>query len=133
VASPAYLKARGTPKTPADLASHDCVIGPRAFSRASWTFTKGETVISVDVAGRIYTDSGPGVFTSVTAGLGIAIMSSAMSIAEVRAKRLIPLLRDYKLDPVDIHAVFPGGQRPSAKVRAFVDFLAERPKKSDDL
>jgi len=69
----------------------------------------------------------------VTAGLGIAIMSSAMSIAEVRAKRLIPLLRDYKLDPVDIHAVFPGGPRPSAKVRAFVDFLAERLKKSDDL
>ena len=133
VASPAYLKARGSPKTPADLASHDCVIGPRAFSRASWTFTKGETVISVDVAGRIYTNSGPGVFTSVTAGLGIAIMSSAMCIAEVRAKRLIPLLRDYKLDPVDIHAVFPGGPRPSAKVRAFVDFLAERLKKSDDL
>jgi DNA-binding transcriptional LysR family regulator len=130
VASPTYLKARGTPKTPADLAWHDCIIGPRAFSRASWTFRKGDSVISVDVTGRIHTDSGPGVFTSVMEGLGIAMVSSAMCAAEVRAKKLVPLLRDYDLDPVDIHAVFPGGPRPSAKVRAFVDFLAERLKKS---
>jgi DNA-binding transcriptional LysR family regulator len=53
-----------------------------------------------------------------------------MCAVEVRAKKLVPLLRDYDLDPVDIHAVFPGGPRPSAKVRAFVDFLAGRLKKS---
>lgn len=132
VASPAYLQARGKPKTPADLTSHDCIIGPRAFSRASWTFRKGDTVISVDVTGRIRTESGPAVFTSVMSGLGITITSSAMCAAEVRTKQLVPLLRDYKLDPVDVHAVFPGGPRPSAKVRAFVDFLAARLKDADD-
>lgn len=65
-------------------------------------------------------------------GLGITIMSSAMCAAEVRTKQLVPLLRNYKLDPVDVHAVFPGGPRPSAKVRAFVDFLAARLKDADD-
>jgi DNA-binding transcriptional LysR family regulator len=115
VASPAYLKARGIPRTPADLTWHDCIIGPGAFSRASWTFKKGDTVISVDVTGRIRTNSGPGVFTSVMTGLGVALVSSAMCAAEVRTKKLVPLLRDYKLDPVEIHAVFPGGPRPSAK------------------
>jgi DNA-binding transcriptional LysR family regulator len=132
VGSPAYLQARGKPKIPADLTSHDCIIGPRAFSRASWTFRKGDTVISVDVTGRIRTESGPAVFTSVMSGLGITIMSSAMCAAEVRTKQLVPLLRNYKLDPVDVHAVFPGGPRPSAKVRAFVDFLAARLKDADD-
>jgi hypothetical protein len=34
------------------------------------------------------------------------------------------LLRGYKLPPVDVHAVFPAGPRPSTKVRALVDFLA---------
>ena len=34
------------------------------------------------------------------------------------------VLRGYKLEPVDVHALFPAGPRPSAKVRAFVDYLA---------
>jgi DNA-binding transcriptional LysR family regulator len=126
VASPTYLKAHGEPRTPADLIAHDCIAGPRAFSSAGWTFRKGDSVISVDVSGRVYTNSGPGLFTSVMAGLGVAIVSTAMCAAEVKAGQLVPLLRDYTLDPIEIHAVFPGGPRPSAKVRAFVDFLAER-------
>ena len=59
VASPSYLKARGVPRTPADLTSHDCIIGPRAFGQSSWIFRKGDSIISVDVTGRISTDSGP--------------------------------------------------------------------------
>jgi DNA-binding transcriptional LysR family regulator len=131
VASPTYLKARGIPKTPADLRSHDCIIGPRAFGQAGWTFRKGDSIISVDVTGRISTDSGPGVYTSVMMGLGIAMVSSAMCGPELKAKQLIPVLRDYAMDPVDVHAVFPGGPRPSTKVRAFVDFLAERLKEPE--
>jgi hypothetical protein len=42
----------------------------------------------------------------------------------VKNGALIPLLRAYKLTPVDVHAVFPGGPRPSIKVRALVDYLA---------
>jgi hypothetical protein len=40
----------------------------------------------------------------------------------------VPLLSAYKIEPADVHAVFPGGPRPSAKVRAFVDFLARELK-----
>jgi DNA-binding transcriptional LysR family regulator len=78
----------------------------------------------VDVTGRVHTDSGPGVLASAVAGLGIAMASATAASAEVKAKMLVPLLRDYTLEPTEVHAVFPGGPRPSAKVRAFVDFLA---------
>jgi DNA-binding transcriptional LysR family regulator len=128
VASPLYLKARGTPKTPADLASHDCIFGPGNFGRDSWSFTRNGTETSVDVRGRIHTNSGPGIFASAMAGLGIAMASTVMFAAEVKAGALVPLLRGYKLEPVDVHAVFPGGPRPSTKVRALVDFLVKELK-----
>src|SRR5579859_3710901 len=124
VASPAYLAARGTPKTPADLASHDCIFGPGNFGRDSWSFNRNGTEMSVDVRGRISTNSGPGLFASVMAGLGIAMVSTVMAGSELKAGTLVQLLRGYKLPSVDVHAVFPGGPRPSAKVRALVDYLA---------
>jgi DNA-binding transcriptional LysR family regulator len=128
VASPAYLKARGTPKNPADLAAHDCIFGPGNFGRDSWSFNRNGTETSVDVRGRIHTNSGPGVYASLMAGLGIAIASTVMCAAEVKAGTLVPLLRSYKLEPVEVHAVFPGGPRPSTKVRALVDYLAQELK-----
>lgn len=128
VASPAYLKARGTPKTPADLASHDCIFGPRNFGRESWSFSRNGTEMSVDVRGRVRTDSGPGVFASVVAGMGIAMVSPVMAGPELKAGALMQLLRSYKLSSIDVHAIFPGGPRPSTKVRALVDFLVQELK-----
>lgn len=123
VAAPSYLAERGTPKTPADLASHDCIFGPGLFGRTTWSFTRNGAESSVDVRGRITTDSGPGVFASVLAGLGIAMTSPVMAGPEIEAGTLIPLLKGYRLAPVDIYAVFPAGPRPSTKVRALVDYL----------
>ncbi|MCP3403276.1 LysR family transcriptional regulator [Bradyrhizobium sp. CCGB20] len=125
VAAPSYLAERGTPKTPADLASHDCIFGPGLFGRTTWSFTRNGAETSVDVHGRITTDSGPGVFASVLAGLGIAMTSPVMAGPEIASGALVPLLKSYKLAPVDVYAVFPAGPRPSTKVRALVDFLAE--------
>jgi DNA-binding transcriptional LysR family regulator len=128
VATPSYLASHGVPKTPADLAAHDCISGPGNFGRDNWSFTRNGSETSVNVRGRIHTNSGPGVFASAMAGLGIAMVSTVMAGPEVKAGTLVALLRSYKLPTVDVHAVFPGGPRPSTKVRALVDFLAQELK-----
>lgn len=125
VAAPAYLKARGVPRTPAELANHDCISSPGGISQASWIFKRRDTVISVDVTGRVQADTGAGLHASLLAGLGIAQASAVMCGAELRSGALVRLLSGYALAPVDVHAVFPGGPRPSIKVRTFVEFLAD--------
>jgi DNA-binding transcriptional LysR family regulator len=54
--------------------------------------------------------------------------STVMFETELMAGSLVPLLRPWKLSPVEVHAVFPAGPRPSAKVRALVDFLVQELK-----
>jgi DNA-binding transcriptional LysR family regulator len=124
VASPAYLRARGVPMTLADLGSHDCIFGVAGSAREGWVFLRDGGVVPVNVDGRIQVSSGDGVVACVKAGLGIAIASGWMCRAELEAGAVIPVLTDHALEPVDVHAVFPGGPHPSSKVRALVDHLA---------
>ena len=106
------------------IASSDRAISAATAGRSR----RNGTETSVDVRGRIHTNSGPGVFASVMAGLGIAMASTVMARPKSRPARWCRCLRAYKLEPVDVHAVFPGGPRPSAKVRALVDFLVQELK-----
>src|ERR1700722_2943006 len=62
VASPDYLARHGTPASPAGLAAHDCIFGPGGLGHESWSFTRDGTVTSVDMQGRVKTDSGSGLF-----------------------------------------------------------------------
>ena len=68
--------------------------------------------------------SADGVIACVKAGLGIAIASRWMCRSELERRELRLVLSDYQLEPVEVHAVYPAGPRPSPKVRAFSDYLA---------
>ena len=124
VAAPAYLAQRGHPRTLADLSGHDCIVGPGFSGRRGWSFKRSGAVTSLAVEGRVKVASAEGVIACVKAGLGIAVASQWMCRAELATGELVPILHDYRLDPVDVHAVYPGGRRPSIKVRAFSDYLA---------
>jgi DNA-binding transcriptional LysR family regulator len=124
VASVAYLRERGTPETLADLARHDCIVGPGLSGKPGWSFPRAGAITSLAVEGRVQVASAEGVVACVRAGLGIAIVSQWMCRAEVARGELKPVLPDYRLDPVEVHALYPAGRRPAAKVRAFSDYLA---------
>jgi DNA-binding transcriptional LysR family regulator len=78
----------------------------------------------VTVEGRVQVASADGVMACVKAGLGISVVSRWMCRAEIERGDVRPVLSDYVLDPVDVHAVYPAGPRPALKVRAFSDYLA---------
>jgi DNA-binding transcriptional LysR family regulator len=124
VASPAYLARRGTPQTPADLAGHDCILGPGLSGRRGWSFMRSGRATPVTVEGPIKVTSADGVVACAKAGSGIALASRWMCRAELEAGELVAILSNYQLDGVELHAVYPGGRRPSLKVRVFSDYLA---------
>jgi DNA-binding transcriptional LysR family regulator len=126
VAAPAYLAKRGTPKTLTELSGHDCIVGPGHSGRRGWSFTRSGAVTSVAVGGRVQADSADGVVGCAKAGLGIAVVSRWMCRSELKAGELLRILPDYQLDPVEVHAIYPGGRRPSLKARAFSNYLAAK-------
>jgi DNA-binding transcriptional LysR family regulator len=126
VASPAYLARKGTPQTPADLAGHDCILGPGLSGASGWSFTRAGRATSVTVRGPIKVGSADGVVACAKAGLGIAIASRWMCRAELEAGELVAILSNYQLDGIELHAVYPGGRGPSLKVRAFSDYFADQ-------
>jgi DNA-binding transcriptional LysR family regulator len=75
VASPGYIARKGTPQTPADLARHDCILGPGLSGPTGWSFTRSGQVASVTVEGPIKLTSADGVVACAKAGLGIALAS----------------------------------------------------------
>lgn len=126
VASPAYLTARGTPQMLTDLSAHDCLTGPGHSGRRGWSFKRAGAVTSIEVEGPVQVASAEGLIACTKAGLGIAIVSRWMCRAELEAGTVVPVLTDYELDTVDVHALYPGGRSPSTKVRAFSDYLASK-------
>jgi DNA-binding transcriptional LysR family regulator len=124
LASPAYVRARGAPATPDDLARHDCIFGPGASGRKGWLFREGDTKRPVTGIERFNVGSAEGVTALAKAGLGVAVASLWMCRAELAAGDLVQVLAQFRLDPVDVHAIFPAGRQPSRKVRAFTDYLA---------
>jgi DNA-binding transcriptional LysR family regulator len=124
IASPAYVARRGTPQTPGDLVGHDCILGPGLSGRNGWSFTRAGRAASVTVRGPDKVASADGVVACAKAGLGRALASRWMCRAELEAGELVAILTEYQLDCVELHAVYPGGRRPSLKVRAFSDYFA---------
>ncbi|MBO9546161.1 MAG: LysR family transcriptional regulator [Caulobacter sp.] len=131
VASRAYVERHGTPLTPADLAAHAVVLGPNLMARRHWLFSRESKTVSVELEARVQASTGEGMMACVRAGMGVGMTSAVMCRDEIAAGTVVRLLADYALPSVTAHAVFPGGPRPSAKVRALVEHLvrsfAERP------
>lgn len=130
VGAPAYFARHGTPETPADLARHNCLNFNFRRALDDWPFLKepGRTeTTTLPVAGNLKANNGEAVRQLALAGLGIARLSAFHVGADVAEGRLMEVLQPYNPGDVEpVHAVFIGHEHLSNRIRAFVDFLAER-------
>lgn len=128
---------KGTPPPahPADLLAHDCVVYTGASNGNVWTFTAGAgsgqaqgTVQSIRVAGRIQTNSSEVIRSAVLAGMGIGYPPTWLFERELACGEVVRLMPDWDSPPSPIHLVSPPERKHSAKVKAFVEHVAQATK-----
>ena len=136
VASPTYLARRGIPRTPDELASHDCLkfVLPNGTVQ-EWEFAAlGSDVAAIRTRGSLLCDHGEGLIEAACSGLGV-FQAHDYSVAEPLAGgRLVEVLAEFSAPGPPISLLVAPGRRVSAKIRAFVDFvvatLGERARES---
>jgi DNA-binding transcriptional LysR family regulator len=123
-AAPDYLRERGKPDTPADLAGHDCLSYSYVSSPNEWYLAGADGEHMVKVHGPIVTSHRHVLRSAALRGLGIAYGPIDFFRDDIAAGRLVQVLPDYELPRATIYAVYPATRRLSAKVKAFNDFMA---------
>lgn len=123
-ASPSYLKKHGTPRRPSDLADHNCLGFSVARVQSEWRFLNPD--IRVKVKGSLHASNGEALRVAALAGLGVILQPRVLLEEEVRRRRLTTLLPNLELPSRPMHVMYVKERRPTAKLRAFVDFLVRR-------
>ncbi|BCG85188.1 LysR family transcriptional regulator [Mesorhizobium sp. 113-3-9] len=128
VAAPSYLEPHGTPLTPADLDTHNRMGFGFVRHIDGWPFldARGNAVM-IPITGNAQVSDGEAMRLMTLAGAGISRLARWHVAADIAAGRLVPLLEDFNPgDEEATHAVYVGqGRHLPARVRAFLDFLAE--------
>lgn len=126
-ASPAYLKARGVPASPDDLKAHDCLCYNSIPMSHDWRFVaENGQPWPVEVRGRLSANNGDTLKVAALKGLGFANLPTFIVGSELQAGTLVTVLDKFVAQDLAVNAVYPHSRHLSPKVRAFVDFLAER-------
>ena len=128
-ASPAYLKSRGMPKSPDDLARHDCITYARMRSPDMWTFKREQTEYVVPVHSRLRVNNIQSACDAARAGIGITPALSYQVTEHVRSGELTLLLRDFmSSQTLPVSFVYSPDRLMPVKLRSFLDFALPRLK-----
>lgn len=125
-ASPAYLRRHGRPRSPADLAAHRCLSYSYASTRDDWRMAGPEgSTVSVRVGWALRANNGDVLREAALQDQGIIRQPHFLVGAELKARRLVEVLPEWDCGTLTVNAVYPHRRHLSAKVRGFVEHLAE--------
>ena len=124
VASPAYLAARGEPRTPADLEAHDTIFGSLWSGVPEWRFGAEDRATVVRLSPRLLVNDAEAVLYAARAGRGIARLLSYQAADDLAAGTLARLMVDFEPEPLPVQLVTSSAGRRTPKLRAFLDHAA---------
>ena len=125
VGSRRYFERRGTPKTPAELIDHNCLLYGALTEGANWRFVGREGRFIVPVRGNLWSNSVETIRAAVLGGVGIGLFAKVSLADELKNPDVVRLFEAYMGDGRDISLVWPKRRFVPARVRQATDFFAE--------
>ena len=123
-ASPEYLRRRGTPKHPSELAHHDVLNYTLLSMGDEWEFEGAQERVTVRVAPRMRSNNGDTCIEAALRGTGIVLQPTFLVSDHLAEKALVEVLSDYRSIELGIFAVFPTRKYVLPKVRLLIDYLS---------
>jgi DNA-binding transcriptional LysR family regulator len=126
--SPAYLAARGLPRTPEDLVGHDCISYAGFSPPDAWTFVRDKATVAVPVHTRLTVGSSEEACAAARAGMGISIAFAYQMEGRPEEGALATVLDEFQPPSLPVNLLYTANRFLPIKVRAFLDFAAPRLK-----
>ncbi|MGF9564498.1 LysR substrate-binding domain-containing protein [Neorhizobium sp. JUb45] len=121
-AAPDYLRERGTPTSPSQLSSHDCVGFRLKLSGRQWRFLREDGDLHVPVYDKLSINSGEALRQAALAGAGIVLQPEVLLRDDLAAGRLVQLLPDERLPERPIHLIYRPDRFATPKQKAIIEF-----------
>ncbi len=125
VASNAYLEQRGEPDTPEAIGSHDTIQFAAAMAAPEWRFIGDGRDVRLAITPRFSTNSSDAAIQYAAQGGGLTRVLAYQAAEAIKAGQLKIVLAKFEPPALPIHLVYPTSRLLSAKVRAFIDLVAE--------
>lgn len=125
-AAPSYLKRHGIPQTPQELRQHQVIVASSLSQNIEWRFVEQGEPLSVRIKPRLTVSSNDGAIEAACLGLGVTRLMSYQVAPLLAAGKLKVVLSEFESPRVPIHIIHREGRHASAKMRAFIDLMAER-------
>lgn len=125
-AAPAYLQRHGTPRHPEELAAHRTLSYSYWSTGDEWRFEGPDGPASARVRPWMHTNNGDTCRVAALAGSGIILQPAFLVAEDLRSKKLVELMPQFRAAELGVYAVYPSRRYLLPRVRAMVDFLADR-------
>ena len=134
-ASREYLATHGIPQHPLDLQQHQCInyFSARSGKIYDWDFQRGDEQLQFAIPSRFAINNSDAYLQAGLAGLGVMQLPMFMLHPYLASGKLELILTDWSSAPLPLHIVYPHNRHLSAKVRAFVEWVAQLLAEMPDL
>ncbi|MDB6091520.1 MAG: LysR family transcriptional regulator [Gammaproteobacteria bacterium] len=126
VGSREYFERESKPIHPRDLLRHNCMHFTHYLRADEWNFSDQGRTVTIKVRGRMRTNNQEALLDAVLAGAGLAVLPTWLIREPLQDGRLQRVLTEFEAPRTPVYAVFARSGVPPNKVRALVEFLADR-------